>query len=127
MGNMGFMDKVFANAQARMDAKAEATQAEEERKAMVEQAQAEVEAHVAEKEAEYDMRPVYVTTQVVLKEKLWGQESKNMTDLDSALRYYTVRGYKLISSTVGVVGGSHLGAGGDRQVMTLIFQLVDAF
>lgn len=63
----------------------------------------------------------YVVLQVVLKEKLWGSGSGNLTELEKAINTQAALGYRLHTITTSASGSKGLG-GGDRIQATLVFE-----
>jgi len=63
----------------------------------------------------------YVVLQVVLKEKLWGTGSGNLTELEGAINAQASLGYRLHTITTAASGSKGLG-GGDRIQATLVFE-----
>jgi hypothetical protein len=63
----------------------------------------------------------YVVLQVILKEKLWGTGSGNLTELEKAINTQAARGYRLHTITTASSGSKGLG-GGDRIQATMIFE-----
>ncbi len=63
----------------------------------------------------------YVVLQVVLKEKLWGTGSGNLTELENAINAQAAMGYRLHTITTAASGSKGLG-GGDRIQATLVFE-----
>jgi hypothetical protein len=63
----------------------------------------------------------YVVLQVVLKEKLWGTGSGNLTELEKAINAQASLGYRLHTITTAASGSKGLG-GGDRIQATLVFE-----
>ncbi len=63
----------------------------------------------------------YVVLQVVLKEKLWGTGSGNLTELEKAINAQAALGYRLHTITTAASGSKGLG-GGDRIQATLVFE-----
>lgn len=65
----------------------------------------------------------YVILQVVLKEKLVGTGSKNLTELEDVINKQAKKGYRLhtISTTSSGSGGMF---GGDRIQATLVFEKI---
>lgn len=59
--------------------------------------------------------------QVVLKEKLWGTGSGNLTELESVLNAQASMGYRLHTITTASSGSKGVG-GGDRIQATLVFE-----
>ncbi|MBN9606403.1 MAG: DUF4177 domain-containing protein [Actinomycetales bacterium] len=63
----------------------------------------------------------YVVLQVVLKEKLWGAGSGNLTELEKAINAQAKLGYRLHTITTAASGTKGLG-GGDRIQATMVFE-----
>jgi len=63
----------------------------------------------------------YVVLQVILKEKLWGTGSGNLTELEKAINAQASLGYRLHTITTASSGSKGLG-GGDRIQATLVFE-----
>lgn len=63
----------------------------------------------------------YVVLQVILKEKLWGAGSGNLTELEKAINAQASRGYRLHTITTAASGTKGLG-GGDRIQATMVFE-----
>ena len=63
----------------------------------------------------------YVVLQVILKEKLWGTGSGNLTELEGAINHQAAQGYRLHTITTASSGSKGLG-GGDRIQATMIFE-----
>lgn len=63
----------------------------------------------------------YVVLQVILKEKLWGTGSGNLTELEKAINAQASLGYRLHTITTAASGSKGLG-GGDRIQATMIFE-----
>jgi len=63
----------------------------------------------------------YVVLQVILKEKLWGTGSGNLTELEKALNTQAALGYRLHTITTASSGSKGLG-GGDRIQATMVFE-----
>lgn len=65
----------------------------------------------------------YVVLQVVLKEKLFGTGSGNLSELEAVINKQAAKGYRLhtISTTNG--GSKGLG-GGDRIQATMVFEKI---
>lgn len=59
--------------------------------------------------------------QVVLKEKLWGTGSGNLTELENVLNAQASMGYRLHTITTASSGSKGVG-GGDRIQATLVFE-----
>ncbi|MBU1588659.1 MAG: DUF2510 domain-containing protein [Actinobacteria bacterium] len=65
----------------------------------------------------------YVVLQVVLKEKLWGTGSGNLTELESAINSQAALGYRLHTITTASSGSKGIG-GGDRIQATMVFESI---
>jgi hypothetical protein len=65
----------------------------------------------------------YVVLQVILKEKLWGTGSGNLTELENALNAQASLGYRLHTITAASSGSKGLG-GGDRIQATMVFEKI---
>jgi hypothetical protein len=65
----------------------------------------------------------YVVLQVILKEKLWGSGSGNLTELEKALNAQASLGYRLHTISTASSGSKGLG-GGDRIQATMVFEKV---
>ena len=63
----------------------------------------------------------YVVLQVVLKEKLFGTGSGNLTELERSINAQAALGYRLHTITTSASGSKGLG-GGDRIQATLVFE-----
>lgn len=63
----------------------------------------------------------YVVLQVVLKEKLFGSGSGNLTQLEQAINAQAALGYRLHTITTASSGSTGL-AGGDRIQATMVFE-----
>lgn len=63
----------------------------------------------------------YVVLQVVLKEKMWGSGSNNLTELESVINRQAAMGYRLHTITTAT-GGSQGFGGGDRIQATMVFE-----
>lgn len=63
----------------------------------------------------------YVVLQVILKEKLWGAGSGNLTELEKAINAQASRGYRLHTITTAASGTKGIG-GGDRIQATMVFE-----
>jgi hypothetical protein len=63
----------------------------------------------------------YVVLQVILKEKLWGTGSGNLTELEKAINAQAALGYRLHTITTAASGSKGLG-GGDRIQATMVFE-----
>jgi hypothetical protein len=67
------------------------------------------------------MSPNYVVIQVMLKEKLLGTGSGNLTELEKAINLQASKGFRLHTITTASSGSKGLG-GGDRIQATLVFE-----
>ena len=65
----------------------------------------------------------YVVLQVVLKEKLWGTGSGNLTELEKAINAQAALGYRLHTITTAASGSKGMG-GGDRIQATMVFERI---
>ena len=65
----------------------------------------------------------YVVLQVVLKEKVFGTGSGNLTELENVINNQAAKGYRLHTITTAS-GGSKGLAGGDRIQATMVFERV---
>ena len=63
----------------------------------------------------------YVVLQVILKEKLWGTGSGNLTELEKAINAQASLGYRLHTITTAASGSKGF-AGGDRIQATMVFE-----
>lgn len=63
----------------------------------------------------------YVVLQVILKEKLWGTGSGNLTELEKVINGQAAMGYRLHTITTSASGSKGLG-GGDRIQATMVFE-----
>lgn len=63
----------------------------------------------------------YVVLQVILKEKLWGTGSGNLTELDGVINAQAAKGYRLHTITTASSGSKGLGSG-DRIQATMVFE-----
>jgi hypothetical protein len=63
----------------------------------------------------------YVVLQVVLKEKIFGTGSGNLTELENVLNEQAAKGYRLHTITSASSGSKGFG-GGDRVQATLVFE-----
>jgi hypothetical protein len=63
----------------------------------------------------------YVVLQVILKEKLLGTGSGNLTELEKVINTQAAKGYRLHTITTASSGSKGFG-GGDRIQATLIFE-----
>ncbi|MFB2556569.1 DUF2510 domain-containing protein [Herbiconiux liangxiaofengii] len=65
----------------------------------------------------------YVVLQVILKEKVWGTGSGNLTELERAINAQAALGYRLHTISTAVSGSKGLG-GGDRIQATMVFEKI---
>lgn len=65
---------------------------------------------------------MYVVIQVVLKEKLFGSGSGNLTELEDAINKQAAQGYRLHTISTSSSGSKGLVGGGDRIQATLVFE-----
>lgn len=65
----------------------------------------------------------YVVLQVILKEKMWGTGSGNLTELEGALNAQAALGYRLHTITTASSGSKGFG-GGDRIQATMVFEKI---
>lgn len=65
----------------------------------------------------------YVVLQVILKEKLWGTGSGNLTELEKSLNAQAALGYRLHTITTAASGSKGFG-GGDRIQATMVFEKI---
>lgn len=63
----------------------------------------------------------YVVLQVVLKEKLFGSGSGNLTELEKVINKQAALGYRLHTISTAASGSSGFG-GGDRIQATMVFE-----
>lgn len=63
----------------------------------------------------------YVVLQVILKEKMWGAGSGNLTELENAINAQAALGYRLHTISTSASGSKGLG-GGDRIQATMVFE-----
>lgn len=68
-----------------------------------------------------DKNKQYVVLQVVLKEKLLGTGSGNISELESVINKQAAKGYRLHTITTAS-SGSKGWSGGDRVQATLVFE-----
>lgn len=66
---------------------------------------------------------MYVVVQIVLKEKLLGTGSGNLTELENAINAQAALGYRLHTITTAASGSKGFG-GGDRIQATLVFERI---
>ncbi|WP_066286553.1 DUF4177 domain-containing protein [Arthrobacter sp. B6] len=64
----------------------------------------------------------YVVLQVILKEKLWGTGSGNLTSLEKTINDQAAKGYRLHTITTASSGSKGMIGGGDRIQATLVFE-----
>ncbi|MCQ4615940.1 DUF4177 domain-containing protein [Corynebacterium sp. CCUG 18816] len=67
------------------------------------------------------MNPTYVVLQVVLKEKLMGTATRNLSELEDVINTQCAKGYRLHTITTTSSGSKGL-LGGDRVQATLVFE-----
>ncbi|MET4060291.1 hypothetical protein ABIB35_001836 [Arthrobacter sp. UYP6] len=67
--------------------------------------------------------PNYVVLQVILKEKLMGTGSGNLTALEEAINNQAAKGYRLHTITTASSGSKGFG-GGDRIQATMVFESI---
>ncbi|MDP9885861.1 hypothetical protein J2W21_003386 [Sinomonas atrocyanea] len=65
----------------------------------------------------------YVVLQVILKEKLWGTGSGNLTELEKVINNQAAKGYRLHTITTASSGSKGFG-GGDRIQATMVFESI---
>ena len=65
--------------------------------------------------------PSYVVLQVILKEKLWGTGSGNLTELENVINKQAAFGYRLHTITTASSGSKGV-SGGDRIQATMVFE-----
>lgn len=65
----------------------------------------------------------YVVLQVILREKLWGTGSGNLTELEKVINKQASQGYRLHTITTAASGSKGLG-GGDRIQATMVFEKI---
>lgn len=63
----------------------------------------------------------YVVLQVILKEKMWGTGSGNLTELEAAINAQAALGYRLHTISTAASGSKGFG-GGDRIQATMVFE-----
>ncbi|HEY4267361.1 MAG TPA: DUF4177 domain-containing protein [Galbitalea sp.] len=66
---------------------------------------------------------MYVVVQIVLKEKLIGTGSGNLTELENAINTQAALGYRLHTITTASSGSKGFG-GGDRIQATMVFERI---
>lgn len=69
------------------------------------------------------MIPHYVVLEVVLKEKLIGKGSKNLSELEDVINAQCAKGFRLHTITTAN-GGSKGFGGGDRLQATIVFESI---
>jgi len=67
----------------------------------------------------------YVVLQVVLKEKLIGTGSGNLTELEQVINRQAAQGYRLHTITTASSGSKGFIAGGDRIQATMVFERLE--
>ncbi len=65
----------------------------------------------------------YVVLQIILKEKMWGTGSGNLTELEKAINAQAALGYRLHTITTAASGSKGMG-GGDRIQATMVFEKI---
>ncbi len=65
--------------------------------------------------------PEYVVIQVILKERLWGTGSGNLTELERAINQQAAKGYRLHTISTTASGSKGI-SGGDRIQATMVFE-----
>ncbi len=65
----------------------------------------------------------YVVLQVILKERLWGTGSGNLTELEGVLNHQAALGYRLHPIATAASGSKGLG-GGARIQATMVFEKI---
>lgn len=65
----------------------------------------------------------YVVLQVILKEKMWGAGSGNLTELEAAINKQAALGYRLHTISTASSGTKGIG-GGDRIQATMVFERI---
>ena len=65
----------------------------------------------------------YVVLQVILKEKLWGTGSGNLTELEHVINKQAALGYRLHTISTASSGSKGF-AGGDRIQATMVFEKI---
>lgn len=68
------------------------------------------------------MNPTYVVLQVVLKEKLMGTASRNLSELEDVINTQCAKGYRLHTITTTSSRSNKGLLGGDRVQATLVFE-----
>lgn len=66
----------------------------------------------------------YVVLQVILREKMWGSGSGNLTELESVINKQAMLGYRLHTISTTSSGTKGIG-GGDRIQATMVFERSD--
>ena len=66
----------------------------------------------------------YVVLQVVLKEKLIGAGSKNLSQLENVINEQVAKGYRLHTFSTTSSGSKGVLTGGDRIQATLVFEKI---
>ena len=66
----------------------------------------------------------YIVLQVVLKEKLFGSGSHNLTELEGVINAQAAHGYRLHTISTASSGSKGFG-GGDRIQATLVFERIE--
>jgi hypothetical protein len=64
----------------------------------------------------------YVVIRVILKEKLWGTGSGNLTSLEKAINDQAAKGYRLHTITTASSGSKGMIGGGERIQATMVFE-----
>ncbi|MDR0432573.1 MAG: DUF2510 domain-containing protein [Bifidobacteriaceae bacterium] len=96
-------------------------QAEQAAGGFIERIQADATAGARPRPAPQGMS--YVVLQVILKEKLWGTGSGNLTELEKAINAQAALGYRLHTITTASSGSKGFG-GGDRIQATMVFERI---
>lgn len=65
----------------------------------------------------------YVVLQIIMKEKMWGTGSGNLTELEKAINAQAALGYRLHTITTAASGSKGFG-GGDRIQATMVFERI---
>ncbi len=65
----------------------------------------------------------YVVLQVILKERVWGTGSGNLTELENAINAQAALGYRLHTISTAASGSKGMG-GGDRIQATMVFERI---
>ena len=66
----------------------------------------------------------YIVLQVVLKEKLIGAGSKNLSQLENVINEQVAKGYRLHTFSTTSSGSKGVLTGGDRIQATLVFEKI---